>query len=115
MARRKAPMYESAEERRERQIRETIANSSNRSEKTSWNRKMDNMVSLLAKLRPLEEKIVELIAQKMPIFDEVQELRNIMVKECVHPYEYLSVHEDHVECKFCGKKIRIPDGFTEET
>ena len=114
MARRKTPENESAAEKRDRQIKEAIANSPNRSEKTSWNRKMDNMVKMLATLRPIEEKIIELQAQKMPIFDEVQTLRNMMVNTCVHPYEYLAVHADHVECKFCGKRIRIPDGSNSE-
>lgn len=115
MARRKAPENETAEEQRERRIKESVANNPNRSEKTSWNRKMDNMVKKLALLRPIEEQIIDLQAQKMPIFDEIQELRADMVKECVHPYEYLAVHDAHIECKFCGKRIRIPDEFSDET
>jgi hypothetical protein len=115
MARRKKPEDETVEQERERRIFESIANFSDRSEKTSWNRKMDNMVKLLAKLRPIEDQIIELQAQKMPVFDEVQELREVMVKECVHPYQHLVLKEDHVECKFCNKRIRIPDEFNEET
>ena len=70
---------------------------------------MNNMVKLLAKLRPLEEQILELQAQKIPIFDEVQEVRKTMVNECIHPYEYLVVKEDHVLCKFCNRRISIPN------
>lgn len=114
MARRKAPENETVEQQRDRRIREAIANAANRSEKTSWNRKMDNMVKLMSLLRPIEEKIIELQAEKMPIFDEIQELRATMINECVHPYEYLSIHEEHIECKFCSKNIRIPDDFSEE-
>ena len=115
MARRKKPEDETQEQARERRILEAVANNSNRSEKTSWNRKMDNMVSLLAKLRPIEEKIIELQAEKMPIMDDVNELRQTMVNECVHPYEFLSLNDDHVECKFCGKKMGIPSGFDTDT
>ena len=114
MARRKKPENESPEEERTRKILEFISNASDRSEKTSWNRKMDNMVKLLAKLRPIEEKIIELQGEKMPIFDEVQVLRETMTKECVHPYQHLTLFEDHVVCKFCNRRIRIPDEFTEE-
>lgn len=114
MARRKTPDNETNDEQSIRHIKETIANSANRSEKTSWNRKMDNMVKLMSTLRPIEEQILELQAKKMPIFDEIQGLRLSMVKECVHPFEYLVVNVDHVVCKFCDKRIRIPDVGTEE-
>lgn len=109
MAKRKAPENETPEEQKLRLQKEKIANAANRSEKVSWNRKMDNMVKLLGQLRPIEEQILELHAQKMPIFDQVQELRETMVKECVHPYEYLVIRDDHALCKFCGKKISLPN------
>lgn len=114
MARRKAPENETPEQQEERRVKEAVANSANRSEKTSWNRKMDNMVKLMARLRPIEDQLIELQAQKIPIFDEIQELRKTMVNECVHPYEHLVIKDDHILCKFCGKKIGIPND-TEET
>lgn len=114
MARRKKPENETVEQVRVRKVFESIANASDRSEKTSWNRKMDNMVKLLSKLRPIEEKIIDLAATKMPIFDDVQILRETMVKECVHPYQHLVLMDDHVLCKFCNKRIRIPNEFAEE-
>jgi len=109
MPRRKTPQNESPEQKQERQIKETIANGPNRSEKVSWNRKMENMVKLMTKLTPIEEEIIALQAKKIPIFDEIQELREMMVAECIHPYEYLVVKDDHVVCKFCGKKISKPN------
>ena len=106
MARRPKPENETPEQEQERRTFEAVANHSDRSEKTSWNRKMDNMVSLLAKLRPIEEKIIDLQAEKMPIFDEVQQLRELMVTECIHPYQHLVLVEPGVvECKFCNRKI----------
>ena len=108
MARRKSPENETEDQRIERQHLEAVANVANRSEKTSWNRKMNNMVSLLATLRPIEEKILELIAEKQPILDQVAELRMTMVNECIHPYEYLLHEGDHVKCKFCDKNVSLP-------
>ncbi len=113
MARRKKPENETERQEQERRIFEQISNHADRSAKTSWNRKMDNMVALLAKLQPIETRILELQAKKMPIFDEVQVLREVMVKECVHPYPQLVLRDDHVECKFCNKKVRIPNEFLE--
>lgn len=114
MPRRKAPENETEQEREVRHIKETISSAANRSEKTSWNRKMDNMVSLMAKLQPIEDQIIELQSQKLPILDDINELRQMMLKECVHPYEYLVVDEDHVTCKFCNKRMRLPNVNTDE-
>jgi len=107
MARKKKPEQETLIEEVERKILEAVANAPTRSDKISWNRKMDNMVKLLAKLRPIEEKIVELQAKKIPIFDEIQQLRLVMIKECIHPSEYLVVKENYVLCKFCNKKVNL--------
>lgn len=108
MARRKKPEEESTTDTTARRIKDEICNAANRSEKTSWNRKMDNMVKLLAALRPIEDQIIELQAKKIPLFDDIQLLRGQMVQECIHPFEYLLVKETCVECKFCNKKLSIP-------
>lgn len=109
MARRKKPDNESVEQAEVRRILETIADNATRSEKVSWDRKMDNMVRLLARLRPIEEKILDLLAEKGPILDEVQSLRKEMVKECVHPYTHLTFndHDGTIVCKFCERKFAI--------
>lgn len=109
MARRKTPDNETPEQKEERLVKEAVSNAANRSEKVSWNRKMDNMVKLMSQLSPIEEEIIELQAKKIPIYDAIQELRQTMVNECVHPYEYLVDKDDHLLCKFCGKKISKPD------
>ena len=109
MARAKKPENETDEQARIRQILESVANSSLRSEKTSWNRKMDNMVKLIAKIRPIEEQILNLMADKMPIADDVALLRLVMVKECIHPIEQLVYKDSHVICKFCNRKIQATE------
>ena len=108
MARHKKHENETLDETTERRLKEEISNNANRSEKTSWNRKMDNMVKLLAAIRPIEEQIIALHEKKIPIFDEIHALRKIMLQECVHPYEYVLVEKDHAVCKFCERKISLP-------
>ena len=108
MARKKNPENETEEQAYQRKVLETIANASGRSEKTSWNRKMDNMVNLISRLRPIEEQIIDLNAQKTPILDEISQLRAVMVAECVHPFEQLVYKDDHAECKFCGARLGLP-------
>ena len=110
MARRRKEENETAEETKQRRLFEAVSNVANRSDKTSWNRKMDNMVKLLARLRPIEQQIIDLQAEKMPIMDEITALRQTMINECVHPFEYLVDHGTHVECKFCNKRISLPRG-----
>lgn len=91
-----------------RQRLEFIANFSNRSEKTSWNRKLDNMVRLMAQLQPIEEKILKIMKEeKQPLLDEISKLRQTMIKECVHPYEHLVEHPTYIECKFCTRRFSI--------
>ena len=87
------------------QTLDSISNAPDRSAKTAWNRKMDNMVKLLAKLSPIEQDIIRLQGQKMPIFDEVQQLRETMVSECIHPQQYLTRVDGVVLCKFCQRRI----------
>lgn len=108
MARKLKPVNETPEEAEIRQTIEGIANNATRSEKVSWHRKMDNLVQLLAELTPIEDEILALIVEKkIPIMDKVQELRGVMVNECIHPLDYLEEKGDHVECKFCQTKIRM--------
>lgn len=110
MARRKNPENETTEDKQLRKIKEKIANGPKRAEKISWNRKRNNLESLYDKIRPIEDKILELVAQKQPIFDEMQEIRESMVDECIHPFDYLVVNDDHILCKFCNKKLKVLDG-----
>jgi len=110
MARRKTPDDETPEEKTIRQYKEKIANAPSRSEKVSWNRKMSNLQALHEKIVPIEEEIIALMEKKQPIFDEMQEIREVMVNECIHPFDHLEFHENHIRCKFCNKKMSIPNG-----
>lgn len=111
MPRRKKPEGETSEQTRARRALETIANTATRGEKVSWDRKMDNMVKMMSKLRPIEEQIMDLMAQKQPIFDQIAALRVEMVHECVHPYTSLVLKDtengEAVECKFCLRRFNV--------
>lgn len=113
MARRKKPENETQQQAAERMLFETISNHANRSEKTAWKRKLVNMGKLIDLLKPVEEKILNIIKEeKQPLLDKVYALRQEMVKECIHPYEYLIQKDGYIECKFCNRKIRAGNGQT---
>ncbi len=107
MARRKKPENETPEQAAERNLFESIANHANRSEKTAWKRKFVNIGKLIEQLKPIEEKILDIYEnEKQPLLDQVHDLRQVMVKECIHPFEHLVQKNGYVECKFCNRKIR---------
>lgn len=109
MSRRKKPDGETPEEAIVRRQNESVADHAERSEKVAWDRKMDNMVSLLAKLKPIEDRIIDLIAEKTPLMDQIADLRRDMVRDCVHPYtNLLNKPDGTILCKFCNKTFKLP-------
>lgn len=85
----------------------TINSVATKSEKNAWMRQYRNLQKLLKTLEPIEDKILELQVKKQPIIDSIMKLRNSMLQLCIHPAEYLTVHEGIAICKFCNKKLRV--------
>lgn len=90
---------------------EVIFKNTNKNEKLAWARKKKKMDDIIEKLRPIETAILDLMAQKQPILDEIAELRKTMVRECIHPPEVLVHHGNSVECKFCNVNITVNHPF----
>lgn len=86
---------------------EDVSKHSDKNERLSWNRKKQKMQGFIKELEPIQEEMLKLIQKKQPILDKIEELRAVMVKECIHPIDYLAHKETHIECKFCNSKIRI--------
>ncbi len=105
---RRKPKNEAPEQAKVRQQLEKVANHAPRSDKTSWNRKNENMGKLLKKIHPFEQSILGIRKRMIPIYDDIAVLREEMVRTCVHPYDLLVHKEDHIVCKFCNSKISIP-------
>jgi len=116
MARRKRPENETAEETLQRRLLERVADSATRGEKVAWDRKMDGMVSLLSQLTPIEDKITDAMAKKMPLMDKIAALRAEMVKDCVHSYTNLAIRPDGtVQCKFCMTNFQVLSNGNKKT
>ena len=86
---------------------ETVSKEADKNERLSWRRKEKKMQDLLEKMEPLNQEILRLILEKQPLMDDIEELRNVMVHECVHPVKTLVHKGDHILCKFCNKKLNI--------
>ncbi len=84
-----------------------ISNFRNKNEKTSWLRKKRNLEALVKDLDPIQQQILELNYQKTKIVDDITAIRNEMVKECIHPIDYLVHHGTYVMCRFCETKLRL--------
>lgn len=87
-----------------------ISKSKNKNERLSWKRKYDKLTEILEnKMTPIEDKLVALYAERIEVQDEIDELRKIMIKECVHPKDLLVHKSIYVLCKFCNAKLKIPE------
>lgn len=84
-----------------------VSNVANQSDKNAWNRKFDNMQKLIDQVNTLADQIMDLEEQKMPLIDEINQLRTIMVQECIHPKDMIIEYDDHIHCKFCDKKFTV--------
>lgn len=115
MARRKKPENETQEEAEIRKRLEAVANHATRSEKTSWQRKQNNLDKLIVdKLHPIEDDILKLVVKKNRYLDEIETVRLEMVYTCVHPIDLLVDNGDEtVTCKFCGIDMSVPNGRQE--
>jgi len=88
-------------------MKNQVVELADRSDKTSWNRKLKNITKLIEEVQQLEDDIQKIHEKKVPLLDKIAEYRNEMVDTCIHPEEYLTVHEDTVRCKFCEKTIKV--------
>lgn len=86
-----------------------ISKVKNKNERLSWKRKLDRMERIIAdELPPLDDQIIKLQQEKQDIVDKIIDIRKQMIKECVHPKEWL-VHKGHsILCKFCDVNLSLP-------
>ena len=84
-----------------------ILKASDKNSRLAWIRKNKKMSEIIEKLQPIENELLRLQALKKPLLENIEELRQIMVRDCPHMEEYLIHHGKYIECKFCGTKIGI--------
>jgi hypothetical protein len=91
-------------------VKKLILQQSSTLDKSTWNRKYENLQKLVVNINQLSDEIMQIEIKKLPLIDEITALRGDMIRECYHPSDYLVEKEDGtVECKFCGKTISVLD------
>jgi hypothetical protein len=87
---------------------DAVASLSPKAEKLAWKRKEKKMQGFVEDIGKIEDQILALVKEKMPLDDEISELREIMVKDCIHQKSDLAHLGTHIVCKFCERKLSIP-------
>lgn len=92
-----------------RAILEKIAGHANKGEIAAWSRKRKAIERLIdTHIRPLEDKILTINGELMPLYDQLTEARAALIEFCVHPIDMLEPKIGHIECKFCNAKLNVP-------
>ena len=94
-------------EKQEKDLK-VVSNIKDKNEKLSWTRRQKKIEQMVEEMRPLEDQILALNAERQVILDKIQDLRRQMVKECIHPKNSLVHKGTYIECKFCNAKLSIP-------
>ena len=84
-----------------------VSKFADKNQRLSFRRKGERMATLLERITPIEQKILDLILEKTPIMDDIEEVRRGMVHECVHPRDHLVHKGDYILCKFCAKELKL--------
>ncbi len=84
-----------------------VAKHADKNQRLAWRRKKARIDQLIERLQPLQEERLKLIMQMQPVMDEIEAVRQDMVKECIHPLDHLVHKGSHIECKFCNVKLKI--------
>lgn len=99
-----------AEQKQIQAVFQAISAHAIKGEVAAWSRKRKSIERVITtNIRPLEDKIIEVNAQLMPLYDQLKTMRAEMVEFCIHPIDMLIYNEDHVLCKFCDRKLNVPN------
>ena len=92
----------------EKDVFTKIVNHASKNERVAWNRKRKKLTAMIeGTISPIERQILELTMQKQVHMDNVIELRDVLITECIHPRECLVTKDDYVLCHFCEKKLQV--------
>jgi DNA repair exonuclease SbcCD ATPase subunit len=86
---------------------DNVSSFADRSEKSAWQRKRDNLDALTRKCLPLEQQLIELTIKHNKVQAELSVNRAKFIEECHHP-EVSKNANGQYECEMCGFIIPEP-------
>lgn len=109
MARRRNPENETTAEAIIRQRKEKISGIATTNDRIGWRRKFKDLKARIDTLKPFEERILEVMKERHTIDDEIKKIRDDLMKDCIHPVDFLLIDEGNAyfTCKFCERRLRI--------
>lgn len=90
---------------------QVIFDNSDKNQKLTFERRFNKLHGLLKELEPINKKIAELMSEKFPLEESIDETRLQMVRECIHPENQLVHHGSYIKCKFCNVILRLNKKF----
>lgn len=86
---------------------EKISNISPNNDKLAWRRLYKELQRHLIEYETINNEFLEVKTKRMTLNKTINEMREKMVNECVHPKTELVYKGDHVVCKFCEKRLKL--------
>lgn len=86
---------------------EKISNISPNNDKLAWRRLYKELQRHLTEYETINNEFLEVKTKRMTLNKTINEMREKMVNECVHPKTELVYKGDHVVCKFCEKRLKL--------
>lgn len=74
----------------------------------SWDSEVKVLETLVEKANELSDNLLLLREAQLLKIEEIMQLREVMVKDCIHPADHLVHFGTHIRCKFCETKLSIP-------
>ena len=90
-----------------------ISTNDRQNERLSFQRRLSNLETFITEsVNPIEEEILLLRERLIPLYDQVQTLREEAKEYCTHPVEHLVLtsetdSEYTVACKFCDTIFHV--------
>lgn len=78
-----------------------------KNDRMAWLRLNRELNKHLAELDEINPSWMELTSKRQHILDHVDELRDKMISECIHPEDQLTLREGKLHCAFCNRRVRV--------
>lgn len=88
-------------------IFEKISEVAPNNDKLAWRRLYKELQRHLIEYDSVNEQFLSIKSKRVVLSKSINEMREKMVNECVHPKTELVYKGDHVVCKFCEKRLKL--------